>query len=341
MRALANQQIVEDATKANGFGLEEFRAAQLSVLDEIATALLAEARRRGIEGAQARLAATRGVGEVASPSLGASRMRSLERALRARTEQAAATGPVREPPARASPQRGTPKATSPAKGGALQADVKAKRKEKTMAETNGSEGKAEDKDFWYLTVPRAYSGSPSVRGFHRKSDGQERAVVTLPPGTIIPGKLGSYDASFYQIYVSASSVKAWDDDPSNYSVAIPKANKNGEPKQVLLSRQEGHWENPEAEGPERGQYIVDSEKTMRVDASVLCESLQKAREARAEYVKQNPDLFPDHELNKVASQEKAKAPKKDASPSADQKRATASAQARSTEAPTAERKLQK
>lgn len=58
-------------------------------------------------------------------------------------------------------------------------------------------------------------------------------------------------------------------------------------------------------------------------------------------MKQNPDLFPDHELNKVASQEKAKAPKKDASPSADQKRATASAQARSTEAPTAERKLQK
>ncbi len=143
MRALANQQIVEDATKANGFGLEEFRAAQLSVLDEIATALLAEARRRGIEGAQARLAATRGVGEVASPSLGASRMRSLERALRARTEQAAATGPVREPPARASPQRGTPKATSPAKGGALQADVKAKRKEKTMAETNGSEGRGQ------------------------------------------------------------------------------------------------------------------------------------------------------------------------------------------------------
>lgn len=232
MRALANQQIVEDATKANGFGLEEFRAAQLSVLDEIATALLAEARRRGIEGAQARLAATRGVGEVASPSLGASRMRSLERALRARTEQAAATGPVREPPARASPQRGTPKATSPAKGGALQADVKAKRKEKTMAETNETmeqerAPKAEDKDFWYLTVPRAYSERPSVRGFHRKSDGQERAVVTLPPGTIIPGKLGSYDASFYQIYVSASSVKAWDDDPSNYSVAIPKANKNG------------------------------------------------------------------------------------------------------------------
>lgn len=91
-------------------------------------------------------------------------------------------------------------------------------------------------------------------------------MVTLPPGTIIPGKLGSYDASFYQIYVSASSVKAWDDDPSNYSVAIPKANKNGEPKQVLLSRQEGHWENPEAEGPERGQYIVDSEKTMRLRA---------------------------------------------------------------------------
>ena len=151
------------------------------------------------------------------------------------------------------------------------------------AEEIAQEG-AESKEFAYLTVPRTVGGKDSVRGFMRRSDGQERAEITLPPNVMIPGKLNDYDASFFKLYVNAAQVKAWENDPNNYSIAIPRANKDGEVKQVLLTRDQGHWENPEAEGADRGEWVNEGTAKIRVDVDVLDASLQKAREEHPEHI---------------------------------------------------------
>lgn len=178
------------------------------------------------------------------------------------------------------------------------------------AEEIAQEG-AESKEFAYLTVPRTVGGKDSVRGFMRRSDGQERAEITLPPNVMIPGKPNDYDASFFKLYVNAAQVKAWENDPNNYSIAIPRANKDGEVKQVLLTRDQGHWENPEAEGADRGEWVNEGTAKIRVDVDVLDASLQKAREERQAYVQEHPE----HIAEKEKAQAKEVKAAKDKAPS--------------------------
>ncbi len=140
-------------------------------------------------------------------------------------------------------------------------------------------------DFAYLTVPRAVGGKDSVRGYVRAKDGQERAEVTLPPGTVVRLARTEADASFYKLHVNAAQVRAWENDQGHYSVALPRSDAEGRPRQALLVRETGHWENPEAQGAERGKWVPEETKRIRVDPDALAEALQRSREERREYAR--------------------------------------------------------
>lgn len=134
-----------------------------------------------------------------------------------------------------------------------------REKEIDMAENKGTT----------IHVPQTYGNRSSVSRYTRKSDGELRAAVTLPPGTIVPLSDGTtFDASYHQIRVSNSQLSTSKD--GGYDIWLPTEHKDGQAAEVLLSKSTGHYENPDgATRAERGQWIVDETSEVRVPTEAL------------------------------------------------------------------------
>lgn len=134
-------------------------------------------------------------------------------------------------------------------------------KERTMAFENG----------YTIDIAKQTGSRESVRKFPRKSDGNIRAEVTLPGNTIIPLADGQeFDASFHKLYIAGSQVK---ETEKGYQISFPGQREDGTIPEVTVRREQGHWEHPEAEGKERGEWLVDSVSEQKVSVDALAEAV--------------------------------------------------------------------
>ena len=151
-------------------------------------------------------------------------------------------------------------------------------------EAEGKEPQMDGKKFdgVSVNVPKTVGRDrPSVRPFayRDKETGDVRRMceVTLPAHT----RIGGADASFHRFTVKESQVKEFDNDPGYFHVVMPRANRDGEPWSVKLTRDFGGWEHPDAQGGERGKWVKD-ERTLDVGAAELDGAMREYRERRKE-----------------------------------------------------------
>lgn len=159
-----------------------------------------------------------------------------------------------------------------------------------MAEEKTTEVQNESK--WNgvnFTTPKQVSGRDAMRTFKR-ADGREMAEITLPPHTEITAGIDEkQDASFYKFIVPKTSVKEFENDASNLSIAMPSTSKDGKPWMVDLVQEKGHWEHPEAEGKDRGEFMVTFRNKISISSEQFAADMQEARRQRSEWAKENRD----------------------------------------------------
>ena len=134
-------------------------------------------------------------------------------------------------------------------------------------------------------LPSKAGGRDSVRYFTSK-EGKELAEVTLPGHFEVPGPGGeSLDASYHKVVVPKSMVHTFEDSPETVSVGFFKANAEGEPWNVTMKREFGDWEHPEAEGAERGEFVVENTSVIQLTSEQFVEAAQANRQAYLEYAR--------------------------------------------------------
>lgn len=154
-----------------------------------------------------------------------------------------------------------------------------------------------------FTLPKMVGeNKPSLHEFKR-NDGKEMAEITLPPHYKVTTPNGEEkDVSFYKLVLPKSAVKEFDNDPSNYAIGMPLANKEGEPWNVTLVKETGAYEHPEATGKDRGEFKVFERTTVNTTSEQFEADMRACREERAEFAKAN-------ERAEQAPEEKAPAKK--------------------------------
>lgn len=167
--------------------------------------------------------------------------------------------------------------TMPRNNSAIIQSVENTQKGNMMAEKKGFDGVLvcipkklnQNKD-----SARPYTVADKVTGEIKK-----RVEITLPPHTHINGK----DVSYYQFSVKDSALKEYKNDPNYYHIAFPKANRHGEPWNVNLSRDNGHWENPEAATrEEKGAWVSDID-ALKIEATDFKMAMDTLRDDRKTY----------------------------------------------------------
>ena len=128
--------------------------------------------------------------------------------------------------------------------------------------------------------------------------GRPRVAVTFPPHTPelqnIEGE--DIDISYATMWVNASAVSQADEKGFR-NVSFPKQNREGTPWNVEVRREQGHWENPEAEGPERGEWIEDPDIVDKVLVSNIKQAMDFRYESGKDWVREQ------REKNLVKQQE--------------------------------------
>lgn len=161
----------------------------------------------------------------------------------------------------------------------------------------------------YIPFPKAgYQGQELIRPFTGK-DGRNWVEVKLPPHMpevrnvdgetvdvsnrkfiVAGGEAVAVQTSKGELGVRTGSVTAWNNDPNYKEVSFPKTNKDGQPWNIELRKDIGHWENPDAEGPARGKWIKDGEAVDRVEvATQLAPAMDTYRQQRREYMQQKSE----------------------------------------------------
>lgn len=164
-----------------------------------------------------------------------------------------------------------------------------------------------------FTTPKQVSGRDSMRTFSR-NDGKEMAEITLPAHTEITLPNGEKkDVSFHKFIVPKTSVQEFENDASNFNVAMPTANKDGEPWKVTLIQEKGMWEHPEAEGKDRGEFVITERNAVMLNSEQFAQDMDANRKERSDWAK-------NHEISEQQA-EKAD-PKKEAKEDTRQKGAS-------------------
>ena len=270
---------------------------------------------------------------------------------------------------------------------ALKAESKARattgEKESPEANSKGTASRkgsviamAEEKnarEYVNVAFPKTgYEGQDLFRDFTGK-DGKPYIRVKFPPHTPemtnVDGQ--KFDASNRTFLVSGGDAKAiqsangtlgvrtgsvvdWDNDPNYKSVSFPKENKDGAPWNIETRIENGHWTNPDAEGKDRGPWVVDEVLTDRVEVTEVKQAMDYWRADKADWAREqqakDKELAQDKEIDAPfeeapeveAPAEKAPAKakpskaaptpkaKKAATPASDAKAAKDAASARST-----------
>ena len=141
--------------------------------------------------------------------------------------------------------------------------------------------------FVHVTVPSKIGQDRSaVRTYAVDPEKPRRAEITLPAHAGITMADGTKkDVSFYKLQLNESAVKQFINDQGYLSLSFPAANKEGNPWMIRLSQSQGHWENPEATGEERGRWIEDLRETVSVPVEQFKQDMEALREQRREYAK--------------------------------------------------------
>lgn len=155
-----------------------------------------------------------------------------------------------------------------------------------MANVENINNEQTEREYVHCTIPKWAAGRESAHRYTTK-EGQPRMSLTLPPHTNVTLPNGeTLDASFYKLDVPAKAVHEYENDAKNYSVGFPVATKDGEPWEVTLTKQNGCWEHPEAEGEERGAYKVFSTESVHLDSTSFTQDMQVAREERRAFAQE-------------------------------------------------------
>lgn len=134
-------------------------------------------------------------------------------------------------------------------------------------------------------LPSKVGGRDAVR-FFKSNEGKDLAEVTLPAHFEVTGPDGeAVDASFHRIIVPKSMVHAFDDSPDTVSVGFPQSSAQGDPWNVAMKREFGDWEHPEAEGADRGEFVVESTSVLTLTADEFVAAAQSNRQAYFEYLR--------------------------------------------------------
>lgn len=169
----------------------------------------------------------------------------------------------------------------------------------------------DDRKYVNFTLPKKIGESMSRRDY-TTSDGKEMVELTLPGHTNVTLPTGeAMDASFHKLRVPKSCVREFDNDPTNFSIGVPLANAEGEPWRVDLIKQQGCWEHPEAEGADRGRYIVYSTQKISLDSEGFAQDMQAARDERKAWAQEHgkekaPTLKEEGKKARAASEQLAK-----------------------------------
>lgn len=140
-----------------------------------------------------------------------------------------------------------------------------------------------------FTTPKQVSGRDSMRTFSR-NDGKEMAEITLPAHTEITLPNGEKkDVSFHKFIVPKSSVQEFENDASNFNIAMPFANRDGEPWKVTLIQEKGMWEHPEAEGKDRGEFIITERNAVMLNSEQFAQDMDANCKERSDWAK-NHDI---------------------------------------------------
>lgn len=146
-----------------------------------------------------------------------------------------------------------------------------------MAEKRNNEG-----SFVNAKLPARVGARDAVRYFTSK-DGKELADVTLPGYFEIEVDGERKDASYHHIVVPRSMVHTFENSPDTVSVGFPERNSKGEAWEIAMKRDLGNWENPEAEGAERGKFVVEGVSEIKANPAQFKQAASEHRQAALLY----------------------------------------------------------
>lgn len=162
-----------------------------------------------------------------------------------------------------------------------------------MEQNNEQQAEKVEVEWLSVTIPRTVgktaAGKPidSAHSFTGKYG--EKIELKLPAHTTCAmpneaGELVEQDLAFSSFVVRPKQVRAFENDPNYYSVRLPKNRENGDPATVTLRREVGgHWENPEAQGVERGKWIAGEEQKFTMSTEDFQAIMQSRRVAVREF----------------------------------------------------------
>lgn len=135
-----------------------------------------------------------------------------------------------------------------------------------------------------VSIPKQIMDRSNIRFFQSK-DGKELAAMKLPPHSSIIDTAGQeHQSGFFEMVVPADALREYKNDPGYYQVSFPRANREGQPWEVRLTRSEGRYENPDATTPEeRGQWIEEAQLEIKATPEALKTSMDAYRTDVREY----------------------------------------------------------
>lgn len=142
-----------------------------------------------------------------------------------------------------------------------------------------NEGEMATREYVNIMIPKnGYAGKPNVIDITVRDE--PLVKVRLPYGVPeIQTPEGLVDVSGYTFLSKPSFAKTWPNDSKYVSVGMPKQNAEGEPWEINLMKNRGHWDQ---DGGKRLWVSDGAPLKLRVRATDLSEAMQAYRDERRE-----------------------------------------------------------